>query len=118
VSRSEYRHELFAQLGADYIDNSYVKEQTIYRATLGLRVNLFDGYATTSKLSHAAIARGVPQSEAQQTALALIYGMVRRQAGILSFNHVFWIIGVSFLLVIPCLLLRRPPAKKAATRPH
>jgi DHA2 family multidrug resistance protein len=69
-------------------------------------------------LSQAAIARGVPQSEAQQTALALIYGTVRRQAGILSFNHVFWIIGVAFLLVIPCLLLLRPPAKKATPGPH
>jgi outer membrane protein TolC len=62
VSRSEYRPELFARLGADYIDNSYVKEQTIYRATLGLRVNLFDGYATTSKLSQAALVLNQEQS--------------------------------------------------------
>ncbi len=59
-------------------------------------------------LSQAVVARGVPQSEAEQTALAMIYNMVSRQAGILAFNHTFWILGIAFLLVIPCLLLLRP----------
>jgi len=31
--------------------------------------------------------------------------MVRRQAGILSFNHTFWILGIAFLLGAPGLLL-------------
>lgn len=67
-------------------------------------------------LSQAAIARGVPPSEAEQTGLALIYGTVQRQAGILSFNHIFWILGIAFLMVLPFLLLLRgakqdgPPA--------
>jgi len=60
-------------------------------------------------LSRAVAARGVPHSEAEQTALAMLYGVVRRQAGILSFNHIFWILGIAFLLVIPCLLLLRVP---------
>lgn len=55
VMRSSYRPELFARLAADYVENSYVKEQTIYSATLGLRVNLFDGQATTSKLRQALL---------------------------------------------------------------
>ena len=60
-----------------------------------------------STLTHAAVARGVPQSEAQHTALAIIYGLIRRQAGMLSYNHIFWILGIAFLSVIPCLLLLR-----------
>jgi len=60
-----------------------------------------------STLAQAAVARGVPQSEAQQTALAMIYGLIRRQAGMLSYNHLFWILGIAFLSVIPCLLLLR-----------
>jgi len=55
--RSGYRPEIFARLGADYVENSFVKEQTIYRATLGLRVNLFDGQATTSRLRQALLVR-------------------------------------------------------------
>jgi len=58
-------------------------------------------------LTQTAVMRGVPRSEAEQTALAIIYGMIRRQAGILSYNHIFWIIGVAFLSVIPFLFLLR-----------
>jgi len=59
-----------------------------------------------ASLSQGVLARGVAPSEAQQTALAIIYATIRRQAGILSFNHIFWILGIAFLLVIPFLLLR------------
>ncbi len=58
-NRNIFRPEVFARLGADYVDNSYVKEQTIYSATLGLRLNLFDGMAATSQLrqSHLTLDR-------------------------------------------------------------
>lgn len=46
-SRSGYFPEIFARLGADYVENKLVKEQTIWYATIGLRINLFDGLATT-----------------------------------------------------------------------
>lgn len=59
--RSEYAPELFARLGADYVDNSYVEEQTIYKATLGVRVNLFDGWATTSKYRQALLVQELEQ---------------------------------------------------------
>ncbi len=55
-SRSAYLPELYARLAADYVDNSYVKEQTIYSATLGLRVNLFDGQAKDARLRQSLIA--------------------------------------------------------------
>ncbi len=48
-TRSGYFPEIFARLGADYVENKLVKEQTILSATIGLRVNLFDGFATTSR---------------------------------------------------------------------
>lgn len=56
VARGGLRPELFARLGADYVDNSHVKEQTIYQATLGLRFNLFDGLASRSRLQQALLA--------------------------------------------------------------
>ncbi len=48
-SRSEYYPEIFARLGIDYVENDMVKEQAIMSATAGLRINLFDGLATTSR---------------------------------------------------------------------
>jgi len=48
-SRTGYLPELFARGSIDYVDNSKVREQAIYAATVGLKVNLFDGFATTSR---------------------------------------------------------------------
>lgn len=42
---------------------------------------------------------------AKQTALALTYFELQRQAGMLSYNRIFWILGVAFFAVIPFLLL-------------
>jgi outer membrane protein TolC len=48
-SRTGYYPELFAKLGLDYVENSRVREQVILGATVGLKVNLFDGLATTAR---------------------------------------------------------------------
>jgi outer membrane protein TolC len=45
--------ELYARMGADYLENSHVQEQTIYTATVGLKINLFDGFATTAQRNQA-----------------------------------------------------------------
>ncbi len=49
----EFWPELYAHLGADYVENSYVKESTIYAATFGLRGNLYDGGASSARLREA-----------------------------------------------------------------
>lgn len=53
VSRSEYFPELFAKLSVDYVQNNMVKEQAIMAATVGLKINLFDGLATTARYRQA-----------------------------------------------------------------
>lgn len=52
-ARTGFFPELFAKAGIDYVENSKVREQAIYSATVGLRVNLFDGLATTSRRRQA-----------------------------------------------------------------
>jgi outer membrane protein TolC len=47
-SRSAYFPELFTRLALEYVDNSKYREQTIMSAGVGLKVNLFDGFATTA----------------------------------------------------------------------
>ena len=49
-TRSGYYPEIYGKLAVDYVENSKVTEQAIMSATVGLRVNLFDGLATTSRL--------------------------------------------------------------------
>jgi outer membrane protein TolC len=47
-SRSSYYPEVFTRLSLDYLQNDKAREQAIMAATIGLKVNLFDGYATTA----------------------------------------------------------------------
>lgn len=53
-SRSAYFPELFTRLALEYVDNSKYREQTIMSAGVGLKVNLFDGFATTAARKRAA----------------------------------------------------------------
>ena len=64
-------------------------------------------------LKQALVAKGAAVVQADQTALAMMYGLLRRQAGALAFNHIFWIIGVAFLSIIPLLLLLKRPTHAA-----
>lgn len=52
-SRSNYAPEIFVQLAFDYMENSRAKEQTIASAAIGLKMNIFDGLATTSSYRRA-----------------------------------------------------------------
>jgi outer membrane protein len=52
-TQSGYYPELYAKLGLDYVENSKVREQAIMAATVGLKINLFDGLATTSHFRQA-----------------------------------------------------------------
>lgn len=65
-NRENYLPEIYARLGMDYVQNDKVREQAIYSATVGLKVNLFDGYA-----SQAAHERAVKQRSKQTFALRL-----------------------------------------------
>jgi DHA2 family multidrug resistance protein len=62
------------------------------------------------QLKQAAMAKGMDAVTAKNAALEIIYLNVRRQAGILTYDYIFWIIGLAFLGTIPLLLLLRKPA--------
>jgi len=58
-------------------------------------------------LKQGTMIRGADAFTAEKTALALLYGTLQRQAGMLAYNHIFWVIGLAFLGVIPFLFLLR-----------
>ena len=47
--RSGYYPEIYLKAGVDYLQNDKVVEQNIIAATIGFKVNLFDGLATTAR---------------------------------------------------------------------
>ncbi|HEY6006964.1 MAG TPA: DHA2 family efflux MFS transporter permease subunit, partial [Geobacteraceae bacterium] len=60
-------------------------------------------------MKNTFIAKGLDAVTADQRALASLYAVVRRQAGILAYNRIFWVVGFTFLAVIPLLLLLKRP---------
>ena len=52
-------------------------------------------------------AHGADSYAAARKGLAAIYGMVQRQAAMLSFVEAFWVMGVIFLLMLPFIVLLR-----------
>ncbi len=77
---------------------------TPYNPLFQLRIN---------QLKQALIAKGMSSTQANQTALEIVYGMVRKQATTLAYNRIFFIVGLSFLAIIPLLLLLKRPAHQA-----
>ncbi|MCM0082292.1 DHA2 family efflux MFS transporter permease subunit [Geomonas sp. Red32] len=65
-------------------------------------------------ISQGYAARGVGPADAQQLGVSSVYRLLQQQAAILSYNRVFWILGLGFLAVIPFLLLLKKPKPGAA----
>lgn len=47
-SRSNFFPEVYTRLALDYVQNDKVREQSIMSAVIGIRVNLFDGFASSA----------------------------------------------------------------------
>ncbi len=65
-NRENYLPEIYTRLGMDYVQNDKVREQAVFSATLGIRLNLFDGFT-----AQAAREKAVKQRLRQQDALRL-----------------------------------------------
>ena len=60
-SRGNFFPEFYTRLALDYVQNDKVREQALMSATLGIKVNLFDGYASTSAREKAIRNRSKSQ---------------------------------------------------------
>ncbi len=58
-----------------------------------------------NQMKAGLIAKGVEPTAAGTKSLALLYGEIQRQAGMLAYNRVFFILCIAFVSVIPFLLL-------------
>ena len=83
-SRSGYFPEFYARLGVDYLQNEKVQEQAIYAATVGLRVNLFEGFATTARQRQAVHNRSQAEERLrlEEERIRLELQMARNDAAI------------------------------------
>ncbi|GFO58139.1 protein CyaE [Geomonas silvestris] len=66
-ARSGLRPEFYLRAGADYTQNRYLNEPVIMAATVGLRFNLFDGFASSARLRQAVESRSRSEEKLRQT---------------------------------------------------
>jgi MFS transporter, DHA2 family, multidrug resistance protein len=64
---------------------------------------------TMQGLAGAFVSRGQDPSTASQNAYAATFGMVARQAAMISFVDSFWLMGITFLVIIPLIYLMKKP---------
>lgn len=66
-TKSAFFPELFTRFAVDYLENDKVREQTIMSATVGVKVNLFDGFTSSAARSRAMQIRSRIHDRLRQT---------------------------------------------------
>jgi len=56
-SRATFYPEIFTRLSLDYLENNKLREQAIYAGSVGVKINLFDGFSSTATRNKAMIAQ-------------------------------------------------------------
>jgi DHA2 family multidrug resistance protein len=80
-----------------------------YQANLSAHINPFNPVvqARMEGLKQAAITKGADAVTAHSMSLEILSRIVRKEAGMMAYNYIFWILGLAFLVIIPMLLLLR-----------
>jgi DHA2 family multidrug resistance protein len=84
-------------------------------AVLGANVTAYDhaSRATLMQMRAAFIASGSDPVTATSRANAAVFGMVQRQATMVSFVGIFLLLGILFIALVPLVLLMRRPRRGA-----
>jgi len=67
-----------------------------------------------ASLKAAMIARGSDAATAMQRSYGAVYGMIQRQAAMMSFIDTFWLMAIVFISLLPLILLMKRPAHMSA----
>jgi MFS transporter, DHA2 family, multidrug resistance protein len=92
------------------------RNRQLYTNVLGAHINPY-ALQTQQMLNQARsamMAAGADPASAAQKAQAMIFGVVQRQATMLSFINVFRLFGALFLILVPFIWLTKPPRTKKA----
>jgi DHA2 family multidrug resistance protein len=78
-----------------------------HRAHLAEHITPFDPVTVQALkgLSSKFYGSGLPQTVSQHDALQVLDNTVNRNASMLAFNDLFWLLGIMFMIGIPCILL-------------
>ncbi|HET6371070.1 MAG TPA: MFS transporter, partial [Nitrospiria bacterium] len=107
-------------VGIASVTTLLARRNQTYINTLGAHVSPYDAGTQTvlDQIKQGLIAQGSDPVTAARQAEAALFAMVRRQAAMLSFNEVFWLLALIFLAVIPFVFLMKRPKGKGGVPAH
>jgi DHA2 family multidrug resistance protein len=96
------------------------RSQQTYVSRLSEHITPYDPGAASmlQQLQQGFMARGSDAATALSQAYAVVGGMVQRQASMMSFIHVFQVLAIIFVVVLPLLLLMRRPRRGSVVAGH
>ena len=105
-------------IGYAFVANQITHRATFHRARLVDHVTPYDAETarTLDGLTGSLTARGLPPGTAESSALHLLDSVVDRQATMMAYNDVFWMMGMMFVFSLPFLLLLGSGATPAARK--
>lgn len=103
-----------ASVGISTVEALQFRHMQAHINILGEHVNLASPRTqqTLAGLQEMFISKGADPVTAQQQAHAALWGMVQRQANMLSYNDVFRFLGSMFLVMVPLIFLMKKPTRK------
>ena len=99
-------------VGIAMVTTMFARRQQVFSNVLGGHVTPYNpkSVAMFNGLTHNFMAHGSDAATARHQGYIALFGMVQRQAVMLSFVDVFNILGVIFLLMVPLVLVMKKPA--------
>lgn len=106
-----------ASIGIATVTTILTRHQQMHTNALGAHVTSSSPAAQNmlQGIRSALMARGVDAATATQQAYAEVFGMVQRQAAIMSYNDVFRLLMILFMALLPLVFLMRKPKHQTGT---
>ncbi|MBZ5497475.1 MAG: DHA2 family efflux MFS transporter permease subunit [Acidobacteriia bacterium] len=97
--------------GIAVIGTILTRQQQVHTNVLGARINPYDmdSQIMVQRMKTMFLGQGADAVTATKRTYAALFGMTQQQAGILSFNDAFRLLGLIFVLLTPLVLLMRRP---------
>jgi len=101
--------QVFGSVGIALAATYLTRGETSYHAMLTEHVTAFKDIASESmqRLSSLLSSQGIDASGTGKEALKLLDGLVARQASMLAYNYVYFLIAIVYLISIPLVVLMK-----------
>ncbi len=104
-----------ASVGIASVTTMLTRRSQVHIHDLGVHVNPYDprARAMIQGMRGAMMAHGSDPVTAAKQSYGALFGLVERQAAMMSFNDVFWFLVMVFASMFPLIFLMRKPQKVA-----